>query len=119
MTDSAAAGSAVTVTDTIRNIGAESTTVSVIRFYLSVNLVLDASDVELNGARVVPALASNTSNTGSTTFTLPSGVSGNYYIIIVADGGQTVPESNESNNTRATRIALAGTTLSWRPYRSC
>jgi subtilase family serine protease len=104
---SGTAGSSVTITDTIRNIGAESTPVSVIRFYLSVNLVLDGSDVELNGVRAVPALAPNTSNTGSTTFTLPSGVSGNYYIIIVADGGQTVAESNEANNTVARFIQIS------------
>jgi subtilase family serine protease len=104
---SGVAGGSVTVTDTIRNIGAESTPVSVIRFYLSMNFVLDASDVELNGVRIVPALAPNTSNTGSATFTLPSGVSGNHYILIVADGGQTVPESNESNNTVARFIQIS------------
>jgi subtilase family serine protease len=104
---SGVAGTTVTITDTIRNIGAESTPVSLIKFFLSVNLVLDASDVELNGTRSVPALVPNTSNTGSTTFTLPSGISGNYYIIIVADGGQTVAESNEFNNTVARFIQIA------------
>lgn len=105
---SGVAGSSITITDTIRNIGADNTPASVIRFYLSVNLVFDASDVELNGSRVVPVLAPNTSNTGSTTFTLPGGITGNYYIIIVADADQSVAESNESNNTVARFIQIAG-----------
>jgi subtilase family serine protease len=100
-------GASITITDTIRNIGAENASGSVTRFYLSLNLVLDASDLELNGNRSVPVLAPNTSNTGSTTFTLPAGTSGNYYIIIVADGGQIVAESNESNNTVARFIQIA------------
>jgi len=44
---------------------------------------------------------------------------GVYCLVSRADPENRLAESNESNNTRATRIALAGTTLSWRPYRSC
>jgi subtilase family serine protease len=96
---SGVAGTAITITDTVRNIGAEDAGASRVKFYFSVNFMLDASDIELNGTRVVPVLGPNLSNTGSTTLTLPSGVSGNFYIIIVADGEQTVAESTESNNT--------------------
>jgi large repetitive protein len=103
----AVAGATITITDTIRNAGAESSPGSVVRFYFSVNLILDASDIKLDAGRVVPALAANTSNTGSATLTLPSGVSGNYYIIVVADGDQSVGESNESNNTVARFIQIS------------
>jgi subtilase family serine protease len=95
----AVAGSTITITDTIRNIGAASAGTSRVRFYFSVNFMLDASDTELNGSRLVPVLGPNLSNTGPTTLTLPSGVSGNFYIIIVADGDQAVAESTEANNT--------------------
>lgn len=103
----AVAGSTVTITDTIRNAGAEIAASSIVRYYFSVNLVLDSSDIPLAGGRAVPTLAPNVSNTGSTTVTLPSGVSGNYYIIVVADGDLTVGESNESNNTIARFIQIA------------
>lgn len=96
---SAAAGSVITITDTIRNIGAEDAGPSRVRFYFSTNFALDASDIELNGSRLAPVLAPNMSNTGSTTLTLPGGVSGTFYIIIVADADQSVAESTESNNT--------------------
>jgi trimeric autotransporter adhesin len=94
----AVGGSTITITDTIRNFGAENAASSRVRFYFSLNFNLDASDIELNGSRIVPVLAPNTSNTGSTTVTLPSGYSGNYYILVVGDGDQSVAESNEMNN---------------------
>ena len=103
----AVAGSTITITDTIRNMGADTSGPSVVRYYFSVNLILDAGDTPLGAGRQVPALAPNTSNTGSATMTLPGGVSGNYYIIVVADGDQTVPESQEANNTIARFIQIS------------
>ena len=103
----AVAGSTITITDTIRNMGADSSGPSVVRYYFSVNLILDAGDTQLDAVRAVPVLAPNTSNTGSATMTLPGGVSGNYYIIVVADADQNVPESQESNNTIARFIQIS------------
>ena len=104
---SATSGSSITITDTIRNIGASDAAATTIRFYLSVNLVLDSSDIPLDGARPVPLLAPNISNTGSTTVRLPSGTTGNFYVIIAADGDAVVAESNESNNVVARFIQIS------------
>jgi uncharacterized protein YpuA (DUF1002 family) len=46
----------------------------------------------------VPALAANGVNTGSVTVTVPTGISGRYYLLAVADGYGAVPESSEVNN---------------------
>ena len=104
---SGVSGTSITITDTIRNIGAVDAPASVVRFYLSVNLVLDASDVPLGGSRAVPVVSPNTSNTGSTTMTLPAGMVGNFYVLVVADGDQAVAESNEFNNLVARFIQIA------------
>jgi subtilase family serine protease len=104
---SGVSGAPITITDTIRNIGAVEAPASTVRFYLSVNLVLDASDIQLGASRGVPVVAPNTSNTGSSTMTLPAGMVGNFYVLIVADGDQTVAESNEFNNVVARFIQIA------------
>ena len=103
---SAVSGSSITITDTVRNIGAADVPATAVRYYLSVNLMLDSSDVPLNAIRSVPPLAPNTSNTGSAAVPLPAGTPGNYYILVVADGGQSVGESNESNNVVARFIQI-------------
>lgn len=104
---SGVAGASITVTDTVRNIGAADAGVSVIRYYLSTNGILDASDTPLNAVRNVPVLAPNASNSGSMLVPLPSGFSGGFYVIAVADGAQAVPESSELNNTVPRFIQIA------------
>ena len=56
--------------------------------------------------RAVPALAAGATHTGSVSVALPSGVTGRYYLIVVADGGMMVPESNESNNSTIRLITI-------------
>jgi subtilase family serine protease len=92
------AGTRVTVTDTVRNYGAEIAAPSTTRFYLSLNGGVDATDFLLDGTRTVPALGVNGVNTGSTVVTIPAGLSGTYYLLAVADGLGVVPESSETNN---------------------
>ncbi len=91
-------GTTMTVTDTVRNYGLDAAGPSITRFYLSLNGALDASDILLDGERPVPALAANGVNTGSVTVTVPTGISGRYYLLAVADGYGAVPESSEVNN---------------------
>ena len=102
----AAPGSTVVVTDTVKNSGTGTAAASVTRFYLSTNAVFDASDVLLSGERSVPALAANATNAGTTNVVLPSGLSGLYYIIAVADGPGTVAETNETNNALPKGITI-------------
>jgi len=104
---SAGSGDVISVTDTTGNQGQGSSLVSTTRFYLSLNLSLDATDAPLPGARPVPVIPPGGTNTGSTSLTLPSGLSaGSYYIIAKADADAVVFETSESNNTRARAIAI-------------
>ena len=102
----ATAGAVVSLTDTVKNNGSGEAGASVTRYYLSLNTILDETDRLLDAERSVPALPANTSSTGSVNVTLPSDVTGKYYLIAVADGGTTVAESNESNNTLIRLITI-------------
>jgi subtilase family serine protease len=92
-----AAGAVVSLTDTVRNAGAADAAPSVIRFYLSQNTQLDASDQVL-GERQVPLVAANLTSSGTTSITIPTGISGTHYIIAVADATGVVAEASETNN---------------------
>jgi subtilase family serine protease len=103
---SAAAGSTSAVADTTRNVGAGTAGPSTTTFFLSRDTLLDGSDIPLNGARSVPSLAPNASDTGTTNVVLPTGLTGTYYIIAVADGSGVVAESVETNNTSVRMITI-------------
>jgi subtilase family serine protease len=102
---SGTAGATVSVTDTVRNVGTDPAPATVTRVYLSANLLLDAEDTVI-GERAVPVLAPGASSAGSTTVTLPSGLSGRYYLIAAADGAGTMPEASETNNTASRGITI-------------
>ncbi|HET7218731.1 MAG TPA: CARDB domain-containing protein, partial [Vicinamibacterales bacterium] len=95
------AGTSLTVSDTIKNSGIDMASPSANRYYLSLNTTLDGSDILLDGQRAVPALAYNATNSGSAVVQIPAGMSGPYYLLIVADGNGVVAESSETNNVRA------------------
>jgi Fungalysin metallopeptidase (M36)/CARDB/Fungalysin/Thermolysin Propeptide Motif len=100
------AGASINVSDTIKNTGAEVSGGSTTRFYLSLNSSLDPTDIDLAVERIVPSLGVNATNTGTTTITIPTGLSGRYYLIFVADGNGQVAEARETNNTRAASITI-------------
>jgi subtilase family serine protease len=92
-------GSAIVVTDTTANTGTAAVAASTTRFYLSANAGLDASDILLDGAHAVPALAAGASHTASTTVVIPASVTiGSYFLIAKADADGVVPETAEFNN---------------------
>jgi subtilase family serine protease len=95
---SVGAGTTMTVTDTVRNYGADVAAPSTTRYYLSLNGALDAADIRLDAERAVPALGANAVSTGSVSVTVPAGISGSYYLLAVADGLGVVPEAIEVNN---------------------
>jgi Fungalysin metallopeptidase (M36)/CARDB/Fungalysin/Thermolysin Propeptide Motif len=103
---SAAAGNAISATDTVKNIGADTAAASVTRFYLSLNTLLDAGDTALAAERAVPAIVVNGVNSGTTSVTIPSGLSGTYYLIAVANGYGTAAEASTTNNTRVRAITI-------------
>src|SRR5438128_2679511 len=74
--------------------------------YFSHDSILDSTDT-LIGNRPVGVLGGRRRTACSTVFTIPVDASAlTHYLIVVADGGQTVPESIETNNTRTTSIAV-------------
>jgi subtilase family serine protease len=103
---SAAAGATISVSDTLRNNGADLAGSSTTRFYLSLNPGLDATDILLDASRPVGALAPNGSSAGTTSVTLPPVNAGAYYIIAVADAAGAVAEAVETNNTSARPITI-------------
>jgi subtilisin family serine protease/uncharacterized membrane protein len=99
---SAAAGATITVTDAVTNQGIGTADPSTTRFYLSANVLFDASDVLLAGGRAVPALDGGAASTGSATVVIPAGMpAGNYFLLAVSDADNVVQESSETNNALA------------------
>ena len=106
---SAGAGTAIAVSDTVKNQGGGAGTASTTRFYLSANTMLDAADVALAGGRAVPALAAGATSTGTTTVTIPPGTAtGTYYLFAKADADTAVGETQETNNTTLRLIQVGG-----------
>ncbi len=95
---SVVAGTTMTITDTVRNYGVDPAAPSTTRYYLSLNGALDASDIQLDAERTVPALGVNGFSTGSVTVHVPTGISGSYFLLAVADAAGVVAESSELNN---------------------
>ena len=80
---------------------------TVTRFYLSTNSALDAADVLLSPGRSVPNIAAGGARTGTTAVTIPATTTaGPYFLIIKADGDNTVGESLETNNGLARSIQV-------------
>lgn len=77
--------------------------------YLSSSPDGDPSDTLLTTLSV-PALASDADFETSVTVTLPAtGTDGNYYIVIKADTGDVISESDETNNIHSSPIAIGET----------
>jgi subtilisin family serine protease len=96
---SAVAGTTVSVTSVVTNQGADTAGASTIQFYLSTKFLLDGSAVPI-GSDAVPPLAAGASHSGSTSVTIPAGMTpGSYFLLALADAGNAVAESQEGNNT--------------------
>jgi len=95
---SATAGDSVNVWNTIKNEGDASANSFYIYFYLSTNTTIIASDTKI-GERYVSSLSAGASSSASSYLTLPSGVTGSYYVGAIVDAIGSVSESNENNNT--------------------
>jgi subtilase family serine protease len=104
----AVAGSTITASTTVRNAGAALAAATTIRFYLSTNVSLDASDVVLNASQGVPMLAADGSFASTTQIVLPSDKVGTFYLLMIADADQVVAETSEGNNLAARLLTLSG-----------
>jgi subtilase family serine protease len=106
----AVAGAAISVSDTTKNQGGGTSAASTTRFYWSTNLSLDPSD-QMIGSRAVGSLAGGAVASSTTTITVPASTAGSYYVIAQADGAGEVPETTETNNTRASLPIKVGPDL--------
>jgi subtilase family serine protease len=104
---SAGEGTIVGVSDTVTNSGAGSAAPSAVRYYLSTDPLFGSSDVLLTGSRSVAELPPNATSSGAATVSIPPNTAtGRYYLIAVADGDGVVPETTETNNTRAVPLLV-------------
>ena len=100
-------GGSFSVTETVLNQGDAGGVASSDRYYLSLNTTYESGDKLLTGTRSVAALGAGASSTGTAPVTVPATTAlGTYYLIVCADGGGAVQETNELNNCRA-----SGTTV--------
>ena len=104
----AVAGSTISASATVRNAGAAPAAATTIRFYLSTNVSLDASDVVLNASQAVPMLAADGSYASTTQIALPLDKVGTFYLLMIADADQVVAETSEGNNLAARLLQLSG-----------
>jgi hypothetical protein len=112
------AGAGINVTDTTSNIGSGGTSPTTTTFFFSTNATLDSKSISL-GPRRIPALPPGTGSTGTTSLTIPTGLSpGIFYIIAKANGISAVEdcsyivpcgtpvEATRGNNTRVVKITV-------------
>src|SRR5207245_1646118 len=83
-----------------KNQGGGSVGGSLTQFYLSTDALLSSNDILLDGSHIVPGLNAGDSSTGSTSVTIPAGLTpGSYYFFAKADNSNAVAETQENNNT--------------------
>jgi subtilase family serine protease len=105
-----ARGTSFPVTDTVHNVGAVASGASATRYYLSLDAVKSAGDALLTGSRTVPGLAAGGSHSGTVTVTIPAATPLNtYFLLACADGPNTVVETDESNNCKASSTTVTVT----------
>ncbi len=110
----AAATSSFAVTDTTLNAGVTgSAPATSTRYYLSTDTLRDGADILLTGARAVPTLVAGAASTGTVSVTVPGPTAvGVYFLLACADDTAQVPETNESNNCRASTTTVQVTPAS-------
>jgi trimeric autotransporter adhesin len=92
--------------DTTSNTGSMTVAESITQFYLSPDAALSAGDLLL-GSRSVDSLGAGNVSPGTTTLAVPGNTTpGSYYLFAKADGGGTIAETSESNNTLVRSIKV-------------
>src|SRR6185503_6104911 len=103
-------GTTFPVTDTVQNVGAVGSAPSTTLYYLSLDAVKSAGDTLLNGSRGVPTLAAGGTHSGTVTVTIPAATPPNtYFLLACADAPNTVVETDETNNCKASSTTVTVT----------
>src|SRR5207248_2941581 len=101
------------VTDSVQNIGNVTGAASTTRYHLSTTTSKRSARL-LTGSRAVPSLASSATSSGTVTVTVSAGTAGGtYFLLACADDTLVVPQTNESNNSKAstTKTTVSGPDL--------
>src|SRR5207249_3904374 len=101
------------VGDSVKNIGSVTGAASTARYYLSTT-TSKRSEERLVGKHAVPSLASSATSSSTVTVTVSAGTAGGtYFLLACADDTLVVPETNESNNCKAstTKTTVSGPDL--------
>lgn len=93
-------GNSFSVTDTVQNTGNATASASVTRYYLSTTTSKSGARL-LSGTRPVPSLIVGDTSNGTVNVTVSSVAAGTYFLLACSDDTSLVPESNESNNCKA------------------
>jgi hypothetical protein len=94
------------------NAGTAAAAASTARLYLSTDRSVSAGDTAL-GSIAMPTLAPAGAHSGTVTVTLAAGTAaGTYMLLVQADSGGAITESNEANNTLAIPLTVTTTPLS-------
>jgi subtilase family serine protease len=97
-----AAGSNMTFTRSITNTGSDPSGSFTIRTYLSTNTIISSFDTLVDDFTFSGGLAAGASDTSTVTIALPPSVlNGTYYVGFVIDEADSIPETDEFNNTAA------------------
>jgi subtilase family serine protease len=105
-----ARGTTFPVTDTVQHVGAVASGASTTRSYLSLEAVKSAGDPLLTESRGVPGLVAGGSHSGTVTVTIPAATApSTYFLLAWADGPNTVVETDETNNCKASSTTLTVT----------
>ena len=80
---------------------------SYVHFYLSIDCILDGSDVLLDNQDFSTLHAGNTADIINRTITIPiNTIPGNYNILYVSDASNVINESDENNNITCTPVMI-------------
>ncbi|HUK55344.1 MAG TPA: CARDB domain-containing protein, partial [Nitrospiria bacterium] len=103
-----APGGSLTLSNSVQNPGAFPAGSFTIAFSLSTNTTYgDGDDIAFSTTRTVNSLASGATSTATTALTIPTATPlGTYYVCVMADSGNSVTESNESNNSLCTSTTI-------------
>lgn len=101
----ATAGSTITATCQVKNIGSATANSSLLRIYLSNNNTYSSNDILLSSS-TIGTTTPNGSYYRYPTLNIPNAISGNYYLLFQADANNQVTESNENNNITVRPITI-------------
>jgi subtilase family serine protease len=101
-------GGSVSVSNSVKDQGGSSAGSSVVAFHLSTNAVYgDGDDIVMTATRTITSVAVGATSTATAPVVIPASTPlGTYYLCAMADSGNTVSESNESNNTLCTSSTI-------------